>query len=620
MSFDFFVLPFFCGLLILFGILGIKYSRWMKNLSSDDKLRIAKGLFTRKSLLATKEVFMESLLHRKMFLKNPMLGYMHMSFAFGWFMLILLGNLESRIYSKVHINPPYYPIFLKYFVHDHRVLTFELSTVPGFFRFAMDFFLLIILIGLILALFKRASSNWFGMKNATKHSPFDRMAMTALWLIFPMRLLAESFTAGQFRGGGFLTNHLGIFFANILPVEYLSYPAWWGYSIVLGVFLVTMPYSRFMHIPTEVLLIFFRHYGIKANYNYNGFSEIEVHSCPRCGVCLDACPVHAVQATPTPPVYYFKSIRYGNKEDERSTFDCLLCGRCKEYCPVGIDNNMIRVSQRIRMLPPGNGSFEYLRVNGGKTSDIVYFAGCMTHLTPGIKKSMVNILELSGVHYQFIDEDGSICCGRPMMISGKEKQARVLIDHNREAIKKTSCSTLVTSCPICYKFFNEEYGLDIEVLHHSQYLLRLYQEGKVNLKRWDDHVSFHDPCELGRGSGIYEEPREVIGMLANLVEGANVRTDSICCGGSLGSLDITGIKRDEISKMTVDSLKSGHPDKIITACPLCKKTLHRVSDIPVIDIAELFALSAIPRLQARKKKGHKLPEKEKTPEYSFTII
>jgi Fe-S oxidoreductase len=587
MTFDFFVLPFFLGLIALMVMLILKYSRWIAAFDPSDKALIRKGLFTGKSLDAAGEVFMESLLHRKMFRRNALLGYMHMSFALGWFLLIVCGNLESRIYSKVHLNPPYYPIFLKFFVHDHRVLAHELMSIPGFFRVGMDILLFFILSGLILALLKRAYSNWFGLKKTSKHTLMDRIAITTLWLIFPLRLLAESFTAATYEGGSFLTNNVGYFLTSFLPAEKLAYPAWWAYSLALGCFFVSMPYSRFMHIPTEMMLIFFRHYGLKPSLHFNHYSNFEIQSCPKCGVCIDACPVHAdAKADGIPPAYFLRTLR-DKQPNLHSTYDCLLCGRCEAYCPVGININALRVSQRVNFAKNINGSYTYLKQERKSDAKVAYFAGCMTHLTPTIKISMEKIFETAQVDYQFIDRDGSVCCGRPLWMAGKEKQARELVEHNRKLIESTNCKTLVLSCPICLKIFREEYGLNLEILHHSQYILRLIKEKKINLDRKDLRVTFHDPCELGRGSGIYEEPRQLIRKMANLVSARDEKEMSMCCGGSLGSTGINCYQRDEVSALTIETLTANHPEAIITACPLCKKTLQKDSPVKVLDISEL---------------------------------
>jgi Fe-S oxidoreductase len=587
MTFNLFVLPFFLGLITLLVILTVKYAGWIKGFEPSDKDLIRKGTFTKKSLDAAGEVFMESLLHRKMFRRNALLGYMHMSFAFGWFLLIVCGNLESRIYSKIHLNPPYYPIFLKFFISDGRVLSHELMSIPGVFRLLMDMFLLLILTGLALALIKRASSHWFGLKKTSRHTLYDRIAITTLWLIFPLRLIAESFTAAQYHHGSFLTNNFGNFLGSFLPAGQLAYPFWWAYSLALGIFFVSLPYSRFMHIPTEVMLIFFRHYGIKPALHYNHYSNFEIQSCPKCGVCIDACPLHTnAYEDGIPPAYFLRTLK-DNKPELSSTYDCLLCGRCEEYCPVGINVNAMRISQRIRFAKSLNGSFNYLKPAKSPAAGVAYFAGCMTHLTPSIKISMEKIFNSAGIDYQFIDRDGSVCCGRPLWMAGKEKQARELMEHNKKLIESTKCKTLVLSCPICLKIFREEYGLQTEMLHHSQYILRLVKEKKIDLKKVDLQVAFHDPCELGRGSGIFEEPRQLIRQMANLVTASEERNMSICCGGSLGSTGINCYQRDEVSMLTLETLMTNNPQAIITACPLCKKTLSKGSPVEVKDISEL---------------------------------
>ncbi len=602
MTFDLFVLPFFLGLIFLLVVLGIKYSRWINALPKADILKIRNGIFSRKFFLSIKEIFFESLLHRKMFKQNALSGWMHMSFAFGWFMLIVIGNIESRVYSGRHVNPPYYPIFLKFFVHDKKVLPFEIYTVPGFFRFSMDLMLLLILSGLVLAFIKRQHSKWFGYQRKTKQTEFDRFALTALWFIFPLRLLAESFTAGYYLGGGFLTNSLGWVFSCFLPVQYLAYPAWWAYSFALGAFFVTLPYSRYMHIPTEVLLIFLRNFGIKTEKNFNSFSEIEVNSCPRCGICIDTCQLNTSACIhDTQSIYFLRSVRQ-NEVKQDVAFDCLLCGRCQEICPVGINLNAIRIAKRkdIQTLTPN--SYSYLTPNQPPSVDVVYFAGCMTHLTPSIKKAMTEILDVTGVKYSFLDADGTVCCGRPQMMAGKIDAAQQLMDYNKTLIQKSGAKTLVTSCPICYKVFKEDYNLNIQVLHHTQYLWQLMNENKISLKPSEETVVYHDPCELGRGSGIYEEPRQIIKSIAGLMSTEHEKADALCCGGSLGNVQINSKQQNAIQKDVLDELQKFHPDTIVTACPLCKKTLAKGSETTVEDIAEFVCKALQPTANKKIRK------------------
>lgn len=594
MTFNIFVIPFFAGLLFLLVVLFIKYSRWIAFIDRSGRKKIGYGLFSMQIFPATWEVFTESLLHRRMWKQNKLLGYMHMSFALGWFLLILMGNIESRTYSGGHINPPYYPIFLKFFVHDKRVLPFELNTVPGFFRFSMDFILLFILSGLVLALIKRARSKWFGMQKTTRHNRFDRWAVGSLWLIFPMRLLAESLTASVHEGGGFLTNALGDILAALFPVSLLSgvsYASWWAYSTVLGVFFVTLPWSRYMHIPTEVIMIYLKHFGVKSGKELNSFSEIEMRACPRCGVCIDACQMNVAGATASTPAYFIRSLR-DQVHDPSLHANCMLCGRCQEVCPVQLDLLDLRIASRNQDNKQIDRQFAYLPadVPDSKGINVLYFAGCMGHLTPAVKKAMLSIMEAANVKYKFLDADGSICCGRPLLIAGMFEAAKSVMEKNRQAIHASGARILVTSCPICYKMFNEEYTLyGVEVLHHTQYLLRLAEAGSLWLNHSGLSVVYHDPCELGRGSGIYKEPRKLLRRVAKVIPIDQEKEKGLCCGGSIGDLALDSQQRNLIRDAALDQLLQPSPDMLVTSCPLCKKTFGNAGQIPVLDISELVA-------------------------------
>jgi len=515
---------------------------------------------------------------------------MHMSFAFGWFLLIVMGNVESRIYSGWWINPPYYPIFMKFFIHDKRILPFEIFTIPGFLRFSMDLILLFILTGLVMAVIKRKRSKWFGVNKTTHLQLSDKVAMTCLWLIFPLRLMAESFTDGAFGyGGGFVTQHLGNFIAMLIPIsdKIIAYGFWWLYSLSLGIFFVTLPYSRYMHIPTEVLLILFRNFGIKAKKEYSSFSEVEIYSCSRCGVCIDACQLATSEdVNNMQSVYFIRSVR--NRElDENALFKCMICGRCTEACPVGINIDSLRLIKRKEINRSDHADHSFLKSVQNGSTGIIYFAGCMSHLTPGIIHAMKGILEKAGIDYWFMDEKETICCGRPMMLSGKEEQAKKMMEINRKAILDSGAEILVASCPICYRVFKEEYRLPIRIQHHSEFLLDLVRKGKIPLQGPFKKIAYHDPCDLGRGTSVYNAPRELLSKMADLVHDGSEKINAPCCGGSLGALTLDQKHRDEITKNALKTLLEKSPDLLITACPLCKKTFRRHAQVGVLDIAEM---------------------------------
>jgi Fe-S oxidoreductase len=591
MTFDPFVLPFSIGLLYLMVVVAERFRHWFVGLPPKVKRTIGKRVISSHTLAAIWEIIREGLFHRNLWRRNPLLGYMHMSFALGWFLLIVLGNIESRFYSQLHVNPPYYPIFLKFFVHDSHVLPFELSTIPGFFRFTMDFLLLYVLSGLMLAWIKRTRSRWFGMISTTRHNAADRVALTALWLIFPLRLLAESFTAGCFGGGGFLTNTLGAALASFLPEEHLYYPLWWAYSFALGVFFMLLPYSRYMHILAEMGCIMLKHWGGGEVLTTQSYYECSMQACSRCGVCLDQCQVALAGNPGVSPVSFIRELRAGRIPKEIAE-GCLMCRRCQDVCPVGIGLINLRqwAREQLNGRIPVVAAPRYSPVEMKAIPDVVWFAGCMSHLSPGLIRSVQLLFKQAGVKYYWLDADGSICCGRPAQLTGRTAEAEALIEVNRQAILDSGAKLLVTNCPICYRVFCDHYDLPIEVMHHSSYFLRLIDQGQLQVSRGLKAFNLHIPCELDRTSVDADRMKL---LASQLVESSEVISQSEwCCGGSLGRLS----GQDEVTrKISTDAAfntaQSNLP--VVTGCPLCKKTLQRYTKVPVSDIAEqIYLLSA----------------------------
>lgn len=643
-----FVIPFVVGISFMLIWLTVGLIRLLAKIPADDRRRFWKSLITPKIALKNiKDLFCDCLFHTKIWKRKPLLGYMHSSIAFGWFMLIVLGHIEVALFVPKHLawtdGGLFYPIFYRFFVWINPG---HVTLRGWFFFFLMDFFLLYVLTGVGMAIFKRFRSIVLGMRHTTKPSLADRVALYSLWMIFPLRLLAESFTA-DLSGGSFLTVPVNHLWHWIFGDKLFFMPVWWAYSICLGLFFAAMPFSRYMHILTEVLWILLRNAGIQPRHPRKGVAEAEIYACSSCGLCLDACPMNVQKKNlKYSSVYFIRFLRRHNEKKINAIADkCLMCDKCHALCPVGVDAPALRRAQRATVNNSLPYDYSYLMegslgsnsssvstcvaanacsitagsvastrtatahasltdpspsltepvevtTNIQKTSEdwkVMYFAGCMTHLTPRIIKSVEKVFKSAGVNYTFADRDGGICCGRPLMLAGKTNGAYETISANRKMILGSGCRTLVLSCPICYKIFKDEYALEgVEVLHYTQFIKRLVDEGKLKLTAGDERIVYHDPCELGRGCGVYKEPREVLAQAGTLVKATKEGDESICCGGSLGSLTLDTRDRAKITESSVGNLLVNNPQTIVTACPLCLKTFSESvpETVKVQDFAE----------------------------------
>ena len=563
-----FVLPFVLGMAFVLTYCFVGLIRIISQLPKEDRKKFWRSLVTPKTAWANiRDLFGDCLFHVKIWKRNPILGYMHSAIAFGWFMIIVIGHvmlftlkplegIEVEGFARTFTNF-YYPIFYKHFATETPV-----------FAFLMDFFLLMIISGILIAVVKKIYSKIVRVKRVTKFGFADNMVRFALWTIFPFRLIAEK--------------------SNIMTF-------WWLYSIDLMIFMCMLPFTRYMHIPTEALFILLRHAGLKAREPRKGYALAQLYSCPSCGLCIDACPMSVNdKMSDDTSAYFMKKLRNGDsKEAKRIAETCLMCGKCVMVCPVSIESCDIKFSQRAAVpyeIHSDHSYLESIEPSSPVNSTVLYFAGCMTQLTPKIMRAMKQIMETAGEEYEFLDKDGGICCGRPMMLSGKTAEAQAMIAKNTELIKKSGAKKLVLSCPICYKVFKEEYKLEgIEIQHHTQYIDELIKSGKLKVDKTNVNYVYHDPCELGRAFGVYDEPREVLENVGNLRKAKSEKELSICCGGSLGSFNLSQKERDEITGNSVADLMFNNPDQIVTACPLCLKTFARKSPVPVKDIAEIVA-------------------------------
>jgi len=371
-----------------------------------------------------------------------------------------------------------------------------------------------------------------------------------------------------------------------------------------------------------------RNSGIRTGDKTGTYTEVEVHSCSSCGICIDACQLNfSAGITNIQSAYLMKAIR-NNESVGDIAQNCLMCGRCDVKCPVGIELSPIRMISRragndepeykvqykgyfrSKEIKPAEKQvqlpvYDYLPEPESEKADVLFFAGCMTHLTPSIKNSMVKIMDATGLNWKFIDEQGGACCGRPLMLAGKDKEARELINFNSQMIWKSGAQILVTSCPICYKVFRESYYLGVEVMHHTQFIKRMIDEGSLKLNFLRKRVVYHAPCDLGRGSGVFDEPKAVLRHVSRLEKSGFEDSNSLCCGGSLGNMKISYKQKHKIARDAAAELTKGKPDILATACPLCKKSFSPATDTVVADISEIVSEAIfIPAVKKKLIENH----------------
>jgi len=315
---------------------------------------------------------------------------------------------------------------------------------------------------------------------------------------------------------------------------------------------------------------------------------------------------------------------------------CLLCGNCSQNCPAGIDIEDVVQHARglsVAQKGPSKGlaltagniagvgnitgdirenrllwleNMEPGSVRVGGQAEYLYFAGCVSTLYPSsysVPQTFSKLLNKAGLDWAVIGEREN-CCSYPLMIGGMMDSAVSTIEQNIAEVYKSGARSLITTCPSCYHAWTEIYPLvvdnmpDIEIYHSAQFIDRLIREGSLRLKEMDCTVTFHDSCDLGRKSGVFDEPRSILRAIqgVRLSEMKFSRENAFCCGGG-GNLEMHDTALSvEIAKLRVRQAQDAGADIIITSCQQCKRTLtggarQARARVKVMDISE-FVLSA----------------------------
>ncbi len=364
-------------------------------------------------------------------------------------------------------------------------------------------------------------------------------------------------------------------------------------------------------------------------------------SCIRCGLCLSVCPTYRVTLNEvdsprgrTALVRAQQQGRLARGENYADKFfRCLLCASCENICPSGVELSGILQDARCdvaenELLPEQLAQLDRAivarrNISGednagrvvwadnlaqppsglGKTrAKIVYFVGCVGSFFPrsyGVPRAFVEILEKANVDYALLGGQ-EWCCGYPIYIDGELNLAQELIRHNIDQVQRLGADQVVFTCPSCYHVWQHVYpealgaSLDVELLHATELLERLIDQGKIELGRFPRTVTYHDPCDLGRKSNVYDAPRNILGKIPGLtlVEMTENRENAHCCGGGGNLESHNSDLSKKVARRRVQQASATGAQVIASACQQCERTLGNAARaakirMRVMDIGEI---------------------------------
>ncbi len=354
-------------------------------------------------------------------------------------------------------------------------------------------------------------------------------------------------------------------------------------------------------------------------------NEDEYLHCIRCGLCLASCPLYRLTLnetdSPRARVALLRAVDEGLVEapsDKTAAhfFRCLLCSACTFSCPSGVTVDRLLELTRGEMSKLGLMPEPLVALNkriaeghnisgepnenrliwaenlarppqgiGRDHAEVVYFVGCVSAMFPrsySVAQSFVELLEKADIEYTLLG-DQEWCCGYPQAISGQPEDARRIMEHNVGAVRATKATTLVTTCPSCYHFWEHTYpvaldqDLGLQVVHATELVADLLEEGRLALR--DDLpeqvVTYHDPCDLGRKGDIFEAPRRILAQIpgVTLVEMPENREGSHCCGGG-GNLESFDPELSQaIAARRIRQAGGTGARTVLSACQQCERTL-----------------------------------------------
>ncbi len=341
---------------------------------------------------------------------------------------------------------------------------------------------------------------------------------------------------------------------------------------------------------------------MKPKYPFAEKFRDQILRCSSCGFCRAVCPVFGLTKRPAfnarGKMLVLKEILDGTIElsDEliETLFQCTTCASCANQCPSGVHPPDIIKEVRKDMVHIGSchpafkgmnqvlqshtniygeeGPADFERQRN-KKAGYVFFIGCVgSYRQEEATGAILDVLDRLGVDYTLIDE---VCCSGVLEDVGFEMNKK-LVGKNMERIVATGARTVITGCPYCARTFNNkpQYGQlkseGIEVVHVSQFLKNVDFKVKT-----DKRVAYHDPCDLGRHCGIYEEPREIIRKIApDFVELRHNRATALCCGAGGGVRGAYAKNSIGMARQRLEEVEEAGAEVLLTECNSCVHNLN----------------------------------------------
>lgn len=380
------------------------------------------------------------------------------------------------------------------------------------------------------------------------------------------------------------------------------------------------------------------------------------YSCSQCGYCIDECDQFYGRGwesqTPRGKFYWLREYMEGREKWSQKMVDsilscttCEICNlRCSESLPIEPSWMKLRgqlIAKEEKMtFPPFEIMANALDSQGniwagyrkdriawmpedikkkhgpGKKAAYVYFTGCTaSYVEHDIGIATTRLLDEAGIDFTHMGNDEN-CCGTPMLVAGKWELFAEIIKKNIQLFKDTGAHTVITSCPACdmmwrhiypkwAKKLNIEYNVTTK--HYSEILAEKITAGEFKFPKLNGKkvkVTWHDSCHIGRVSGVYEPPRELIRALPNadFVEMEFNRENSHCCGSVLTLLKDPETAA-EIGKIRLNEAVEAGAEKVLALCPCCEFQFRVTVDkkklpLEVVDLAR-FAVNTM---------GYELPD------------